>query len=1084
MNGTASPTDEQNFDDMDYSNFASLPKQTNKNNKTDSNSTGSVPVSSGSFRGRARNARKLETLLEVEEEISDGHASSKSSTEDLTQGPGPPRASRVRALKSRFESEGANEGGKRWTSHNTESRVSKDLKLSNGSSTPARRISPEGVETSHTPEMFDLETVHSVAEGRGNPSYNMNEFVDISSLRVKSLGQAEVKNMETRSATVQEDAFEVPRFLQINNIFGESDLKSEEPSCSTQSSTPSDGGDLSEPSSPSSLSSSSSVSSNSTSPKTAVFAITGVAKKSKSFPRLSEPPQQQFAETDSKTSPLEGLQGRKTAQHQQALQRPSSYTKGLEPLNSKLERPSSGVLTGEISAEDLPLQTRLVKSEAIPTKSENVGCVARATELDFSRTGTKPKRFDETSIKQNEVSISSDGQNAARLTEMKALDTKPEQISGITAKVCDESSISDGKQVFNMAGIRATDSSVKTEKVQLSQLRFQTPATLNNATPQEEAMFNSKSLTRLDRKVEDPAPNTNNRERLEDTKKPVNSPIETSKRTLTNAPLPWFAQNSNRANDFKSSPGVSESNLDGKPEQALNKDETDDAKRLPNEKIVGKATVNSPQIFKPISFRAKKLASEQISPNTSPNRSQVVSPISNSISIRGQSSSLTKITVTPSASYFSARNSTSVLEKRSPVPTSKRQRFFHRDMAPTYSDVKELLVSDEPSNDSSLDKQHHDKFVDKESLDEGTALTSREQENKTRKTPRPDAKQVVSSFNIQLSSQSRKQTEEQKATSPSSEESNISHAQSEEKRLYDETVRPSSERSGVSSETSRLHDDGGRLGSDSGRFHDGNGENVGEGEFEKSQRKRETSSKNVFTSSLHKPLSPSNQTSALQKTKETFRLKHTGQMKSTGSSDDELPSKSGLSPTGARPANNDAMLSERTPTSDHLQQNIVAKEITTMKSFPLKVTNVDTGIPVAINENIGLTRQSHNLISDQSSIAMKNSPVTAKSAVNAKPVLANGNIASGESAEVAQVPAQNDRKKKARHISLDPHAVLLDAAVEGELDLVKRVIREVGNFIITSSRSLVLKQKQTGTLNGMPRPRNSFCLSSKFCIHD
>lgn len=1024
---------------MDYSNFATLPKQTNKTNKTDSNSTGSAPVTSGSFRGRGRNARKLETLLEVEEEISDGHASSKSSTEDLTQGPGPPRASRVTALKSRFESGGANQGGRRWTSHDTESRVSKDVKFSNGSSFLARRISPEGVETpSPTPEMFDLETVHSVGEERGKLSHSVNEFVDISSLRIKSHGQDKVKNMKT------EDTFGVPHFLQINNMLGELDSKSEEPSCSTQSSTPSDGGDCSGPSSPSSLSSSSSISSNSTSPKTAVFAITGVAKKSSSFPLLSEPPQQQIAETGGKVSPQEGLQRRgKTAQHQHALQRPSSNTKDLEPLNSKPERPSSGVSTGERSAEDALLQTRLVKSEATPTKNEIVGSVARATVLDFSRAGTKPKRFGETSVKRNEVS---DGQ---RLSEMKALDTKPEQIRSTAAKVSDETSISDGKQVFNVSGIRASDSSVKTEKVQLSRLRFPTPATaLNNATPQQEAMFNSESLTRLDRKVDDPAPNTNNRECLEDTRKPVHSPLETSKRTFMNAPLPWFGQNSNRANDFKSSLGISESNLDGKPEQALNNDETNNGKSLPNENIAGKATVNPPLIFKPISFRAKKLASEQISQNTSHNQSEVTSPISNSISIRGQSSSLTKITVTPSASYYSARNSANIPEKRSPVPTSKRQRFFQRDMAPTYPEVEELLVSDEPSNDSSLDKQHHEKFVDKESLGKGTTPSNREQGNKTRKTPRPDAKQVVSSFNIQLSGQSRKHTEEQKGTSPSSEESNISHA-SEEKRLYDETVRPSSESSGVTSESSRLHYDEGRLGSDSGRLHYENGENVGGSDSEKSQRKREALSKNVVTSSLLKPLSPSKHISALQKTEETFRLKNALQLKSTGSSDDELHPKNGLSPTGIRPANYDAMLTERTPTSEHLQQNIVTKDIITMKSFPLKVTDVDTGIPVAINENIGLSGQSNNPISDQSSIAIKNSPVTAKSADNARPVIANGNIASGEFTEVAKAPAQNDRRKKARHVSLDPHAVLLDAAVEGELDLVKRVIREVRNFNTT-----------------------------------
>ena len=1033
LNGAASPTDEQNFDDLDYSNFVSLPKQANKTNKTDSNSTGSVPATSGSFRGRARNARKLETLLEVEEEISDGHASSKSSTEDLTQGPGPPRASRVTALKSRFEAEGANESWKRWTFHNTESRVQKDVKFSNGSSTLAQRISPEGVEAppSPAPEMFDLDAVHSVAEERGKHTYSMNEFVDISSLRIKSPGPDEVKNIETWNATGQEDAFEDPPPLEIKNIFGELDLRSEEPFCSTQSSTPSDGGDFSGPSSPSSLSSSSSLSSNSTSPKTAVFAITGVAKKSNSFPRLSDPPQQRIAETGSKASPLEGLQGLKTVQHQHGLQRASSNTKDLEPLNSKPERSSSGVFISERSAGDFPLQARLVKSEAIPTKNENVGSVARETVLDFSRSGTKPKRFGGLSIKQNEVSVGSDEQKAGRSTEVKALEKK----SDTAVKASDKSSIIDGK---------ATDSSVRTGKVQLSRLRFPTSTPPNNVTPQQEVM----SQTRLDRKVEDPGRNINKREPLEDTKKPVDSLLETSKRTLTNAPLPWMAQNSNRANDFKSSPGVPKSNVDDKPERALNSDETDNAKSLPDEKsAAGTVISNQPLFFKPISSRAKKLASEQSSPNTSANRSQVASPISNSISIRGQSSSLTKITVTPAASYYSARNSANIPEKRSPVPTSKRQRFFHRDMAPTYPEVKELLESDEPSDDSSLDKQQHEKSVDKESLDKETTLINREQVNKPRKTLRLDAKQVVSSFNIQLSSQSRKQSEEQKATSPSFEESNISNA-SEEKRLHDENVCPSSESSEIRFENSRPHYDGGRLGSESGRLHYENKENGGS-DFDKSQRKREASSQTFFTSSLLKPLSPSKQISSPQKTEETFCLKNAAQ-KLTDSADDELPQKSDLSPTETRPTNDiHAIPPERTVTSGHFEQNMVTRGIKTVKNFPLKVTDVDTGIPIAVNENIGLTMQSHNPISDQSSIAMKNFPVTAKSDDNTKPVLVNGNIASVESAEVTQAPAQNERRKKARHVSLDPHAVLLDATVEGELDLVKRVIREVRKFKIT-----------------------------------
>ena len=1051
---------------MDYSNFASLPKQPNKTNKADSNSTGSVPVTSGSFRGRARNARKLETLPEVEEEISDGHASSKSSTEDLTQGPGPPRASRVTALKSRFEAEGANEGGKHWTSHNTESRFNRDVassaKLSNGSSTPARRISPEGVETpSPATEMFDRDAVYSIAEERGKHSYSMNEFLNISALKIKSPGQDEVKTMETWSATAPENAYEIPHSLKIKNSLGELDLISEDPSCSTQSSTPSDGGEFSAPSSPSSLSSSSSISSNSTSPKTAMFAITGVTKKSSSFPRFSDPPQQRSAETGSKALPSAGLQ----VQHQLALQRPSSDTKDLEPLDSKPERPNSGVLTREGSAEDFPLQAHLVKSEAIPTKNENVGSVARGTVLDFSRTGTKPKRFGETSKKQNETSTSSNGKRAPRWTEVIALDTKPERIIGTAAKTNDESSINDGKQVSSVAEIRTTDSTMKSGKVQLSRLRFPTPAALNNTTSQQGTMFNSEPQTHLNRNVEDPVPNTNKRERLEDTKNPVDSSLETSERTLTNAPpLPWFAQNSNRANDFKSSPGVPESNVDDKPEHALNNDETDNAKSLSDEDSAGRATTNTPLIFKPISFRAKKLASEQSSPNRSDNRSQVASPISNSISIRGHSSSLTKITVTPAASFYSERNSANNPEKRSPVPTSKRQRFIYRGMAPTYPEVKELLANEESNNDASLEKQQYEKIVEKENLDKEATLAIPERRNKPRNMPRPDAKQVVSSFNIQLSSQSRKPTEEQKAISPSFDENNVSHA-SEEKPLNYESVHPSSESSGVGSESERLHYDSRRQGSESSRLHKENSENVGRGDLRKSGLGREALSKNLFTSSLLKPLSPSKQISAPQEAEQTFRLNNTAQ-KMTGSSNDELP-QSELSSTENRLSNNkDAIRSERTATSDHFQQDIVTKEIKTIKTFPLKVTDVDTGIPVAVNENIGLTRQSHKPISDQSSSAIKNFPVTAKSDHNAKPVPGNGNvgmlnhrhkevfiesIASAESAEVDQVHAQNDKRKKGRHVSLDPHAVLLDAAVEGELDLVQRVILEVRKMMVTAT---------------------------------
>jgi len=146
-----------------------------------------------------------------------------------------------------------------------------------------------------------------------------------------------------------------------------------------------------------------------------MFAITGVAKKPNSFPRLTDPPQQRIAETGNQASPTEGrLQGRKTVQHQQGLQRPSSNRKDLELLNSKPEKPSNDVSTGERSAGNFPLQIRLAKSEAILTKNENVGSIARATVQGFSRTETKPKRLGEMSIKQNEASVSSDAQKTPR----------------------------------------------------------------------------------------------------------------------------------------------------------------------------------------------------------------------------------------------------------------------------------------------------------------------------------------------------------------------------------------------------------------------------------------------------------------------------------------------------------------------------------------------------------------------------------------------------------------------------------------------------------------------------------------------
>lgn len=1116
MNGSTSPTGEQDFVEMDYSNLGSFSKRSNKTSNGDSknaNSTGSAPVTSGSFRGRARNARKLETLLEVEEEISDGHASSKSSTEDLAQGPGPPRASRVTTLKSRFEADGVTEGGKRWSSRDRELRGTKDItsstKLSNGSTNPSQRVDPEGVETPviHARELFDLNGVHSMDEQRAKRYYSMNEFMDISSLKIKPRQDA-VGNTEERNPTLQQGEFEVPHSAEIKHILSGLDFKTEAPSCSTESSTPSDGGDFSGPSSPSSFSSSSSASSNSiTRPKAAVFAITGVAKRTDNFARFSDPPQHRNAETNSKASPQRGFQGLANTAQYQGLSNANTF----QPLNAEPEEPIPGVLYNEAGANDLPLQARLVKSEAFPTKNENVDSIARATVMDFSRSGTKPKM----SAKQTDGTSGSDGQRALRLTEVKALETKPNRMNVTTT------SGDHGGEVPNLAELKTAESKVKTAgKAQLSRLCYQTPAPLNNRiSPQRQAMRNSESQLRLQRNEEDSSSYNNEKARLEDTKMTVDdSSFEMNKKTSINYSLPLLLeQNSIKANGFVqkeksvgSSPSFGNSNEDYKSEHP--NDETDNVKRLSDivqssEKTTYDRSQIAPLIFKPISFRAKKMPGDP-NMNTSANRSQLAPLISNSISIRGQTS-LTKITVTPSASFYSANNAM-IPEKRSPVPTSKRTRFMYRGVAPTYPEVNELLVNDESSDDTFHDgeERKHEESVDKESAEKETAFTIREQGSKPRKPPRQDAKQVVSSFNIQLSSRNKKTLQEQEDTSSSegddktigsvatgskifvgkelnsdsgrlgSESGGVhydsSRLSSESGRINYDSSRPSSESGRLSSENGRLSSESGidksRESSPLGSYpeaqtsHTVNSENVAGGFLWKSQLEQAPLSKNILTApSLFKPLPSSRQVSSpihtdnVQKTQESFPSKNAAQKLMILSNGESLPSE--LSPSRTSPSGNmDDVVSERTPLSaDKFQRNVEMKTILTIKDFPLKITDVDEAKPVVVNGDIGLNSQSHEHISDQ----LSNFPLTASFDNKAKPDLVNGDIgllsksredfskesiASEEAAEDDLAPAQKtDKKKKARHVSLDPHAVLLDAAVEGELELVKQLIREVRN---------------------------------------
>ncbi|KAJ7378536.1 hypothetical protein OS493_022520 [Desmophyllum pertusum] len=281
-------------------------------------------------------------------------------------------------------------------------------------------------------------------EQRAKRYYSMNEFMDISSLKIKPRQDA-VGNTEERNPTLQQGEFEVPHSAEIKHILSGLDFKTEAPSCSTESSTPSDGGDFSGPSSPSSFSSSSSASSNSiTRPKAAVFAITGVAKRTDNFSLPSDPPQHRNAETSSKASPQRSFQGLANTAQYQGLSNANTF----QPLNAEPEEPIPGVLYNEAGANDLPLQARLVKSEAFPTKNENVDSIARATVMDFSRSGTKPKM----SAKQTDGTSGSDGQRALRLTEVKALETKPNRMNVTTT------SGDHGGEVPNLAELKTAES--------------------------------------------------------------------------------------------------------------------------------------------------------------------------------------------------------------------------------------------------------------------------------------------------------------------------------------------------------------------------------------------------------------------------------------------------------------------------------------------------------------------------------------------------------------------------------------------------------------------------------------------------
>ena len=107
--------------------------------------------------------------------------------------------------------------------------------------------------------------------------------------------------------------------------------------------------------------------------------------------------------------------------------------------------------------------------------------------------------------------------------------------------------------------------------------------------------------------------------------------------------------------------------------------------------------------------------------------------------------------------------------------------------------------------------------------------------------------------------------------------------------------------------------------------------------------------------------------------------------------------------------------------------------------------------PAVLNKDTSLapiSQSSYPTISDQPPDI---NPLVSKTTEDTSP---RYEVFSKESESVKEFPEESqgslqkaDRKKKARHVSLDPHAVLLDAAVEGELELVKQIVEEVRNLL-------------------------------------
>lgn len=1207
--------------EMDYSHLPNFAKRTNKSDAVDSNA--SAPVVSSSFRPRSRTSSKLETLLEVEEEISDGHASSKSSTEDLTEGPGPPSVSRVTALKSRFEANAVeNRGEHRRAADrllNGQTNFTKDNftpgKILNNS---PRRVDPEGVETPESPS----------PERPGYDNY-VKEFLSNSRFETKPYD----KDSKTKRDNRQQSSTVATHSLDMKNISSELDFQSETPSLNSGRTTPSDEGDTSGLSSPSSLSSFSSASSNSASPKAAMFALTGVVKKAEKSTDAHGLVKYENANLDGRASPLEDCQEPHKAENLESLQvGPSEGSR--EGLDAR----------GTSGSELLPLHQ--VKTDGLPTRNENVDSIVQPTVLDFSRARTKFKHDGKTG-KFRDVTRSNHGDNSddgcqsnyvkeptskhvtpikdtvktgkIQLSRLRYQNVSADQLNqdiiGVSPTMlkrddedqsakehCKTESLLNGdrketyintnasrlsqdasgtigslqknelsastsklpqpvsapsfiqkKEVVTLSGPGSSNVTVPlrhTKKGAVFSIENKMRKPEQNIRPSrlpakcvvqtgEEVIFSSSEgsenmiTTSGESKRKAQFSSKNNllkdeqntsSPRLPRNSVSTNSPTQTGD-VLSSSSLPSVdlttpigesrekIELTVQDNMEKTEMNPSESNvlfyspsMDGfipNGEEVVSsarstpsnadkllhrlgdeKDETDNLK-VPDKDTHVKPSFGQSQLvpltLKPISYRAKKLAAEQQGDVTSANQSHLVPVMSNSVSVRGQSS-LTRITVTPSASFFSSK-ATDVPEMRSPVPTSKRPAFMNRDTGPSYPEVKELPMSNGP--DKEIDQVNNGEkeiaasngWIDNDKTDLCSEETSKTQHGQK---PRNlawsnDVKQVVSSLNIRLSSRSLRaaETKEEATRSQQSSESiakssgllntasNVVNPRkmnpssgwlgSENDRVNVENGRPLSGNGGLNSESDRP-----RLVTDN--LNSGSGKSLKIEAYSRTVLNKNTDKVKARQVRLvQNQAADENKASTVQKEKAALKSSFILGEKSNG-----------VEPVEGILVDNDSEIRGKTEevltkkyspgkAADDAEANssggrdAVAYLRQAIKSVSDQLPSDSMLKPAVLNKDTGLapiSQSSYPPISDQPPDI---NPLVSKTTEDTAP---RYEVFSKESESVKEFSEENqgnlqkaDRKKKARHVSLDPHAVLLDAAVEGELELVKQIVEGVRNLL-------------------------------------